>query len=159
MIIQIVIGVFIVLLLFMLYKHFYGIPSNGKGFFGIDLIGGIRGLRNFEGFKLNPAGLDHTIGKYGGLSNLENELEQCLKNKKKCEKLAPNQECDNDMCTFEIAPNVDGTPSSGRSLGIFKFNKSSPECCPSPYSTSTGCVCLTNEQRNMISGRKGNGGC
>ena len=152
MIVQIVIGLFIVFLVFMLYKHLYGIPSNGKGIFGIDLIGGIRGV---ERFQINPAGLDYTMGKYGGLKNLEKNLEYCLSKKNTCEKLIPSKKCDNDMCKYKIAPNVDGTPSSGRSLDIFKFNRSSPDCCPSAYSTSSGCVCLTDAQKNMISANRG----
>jgi hypothetical protein len=33
-------------------------------------------------------------------------------------------------------------------------NKCSPDCCPSTYTCSSGCVCTTEEQRNRIRGRK-----
>ena len=39
---------------------------------------------------------------------------------------------------------------------IFAKNKSKPECCPSPYSTSTGCICMTQEQIKYLNTRGGN---
>jgi hypothetical protein len=39
---------------------------------------------------------------------------------------------------------------------IFAKNKFKPECCPSPYSSSTGCVCMTPEQINYLNTRGGN---
>jgi hypothetical protein len=39
---------------------------------------------------------------------------------------------------------------------IFSQNKFKPECCPSPYSTSSGCVCITPEQINYLNTRGGN---
>ena len=38
-------------------------------------------------------------------------------------------------------------------MSMFSHNKASPDCCPSTYSTSNGCICTTNQQRNMIGGR------
>jgi hypothetical protein len=32
-------------------------------------------------------------------------------------------------------------------------NVASPLCCPSTFSTSTGCVCTTQNQRDYIAGR------
>lgn len=46
-------------------------------------------------------------------------------------------------------------PSNGNML-IFSQNKFKPECCPSPYSTSTGCVCMTSEQIKYLNTRGGN---
>ena len=39
---------------------------------------------------------------------------------------------------------------------IFATDKSSPSCCPSTYSTSTGCVCATDEQMMYLNERGGN---
>jgi len=47
-------------------------------------------------------------------------------------------------------------PIGGESMFMFKYNKSSPSCCPSTFSTSDGCVCTTPEQRDLIAGRAGN---
>ena len=50
---------------------------------------------------------------------------------------------------------IDGEPS-GASLSMLAQNRVSPDCCPSNYSTSNGCVCLTNEQLDFIRSRGGN---
>lgn len=42
------------------------------------------------------------------------------------------------------------------SLFIFKNNESKPECCSASYSSDTGCVCTTPQQRNYINMRGGN---
>jgi hypothetical protein len=47
-------------------------------------------------------------------------------------------------------------PLKNGSMVMFAKNKSKPECCPSPYSTSTGCVCMTSEQINYLNTRGGN---
>jgi hypothetical protein len=39
-------------------------------------------------------------------------------------------------------------------LFMFGKNKCSPECCPSTYTCSGGCVCTTEEQRKQIHGRQ-----
>ena len=38
-----------------------------------------------------------------------------------------------------------------QSMFIFQNNISHPNCCPSKYSTSTGCVCTNSDQRRQIS--------
>ena len=35
-------------------------------------------------------------------------------------------------------------------------NKVDPECCPAAFTTDTGCVCLTEENRQFMSSRGGN---
>ena len=47
-------------------------------------------------------------------------------------------------------------PLKNGELVMFAKNKSKPECCPAPYSTSTGCVCMTPEQINYLNTRGGN---
>jgi len=41
-------------------------------------------------------------------------------------------------------------------LLIFDTNKFSPECCPSSYSNSDGCVCASPEQMQYLNERGGN---
>jgi len=55
-----------------------------------------------------------------------------------------------------MGPSIDGDPQNGRNMFMFYRNKSSPECCPSTFSTSTGCVCTTQEQRDFVNGRGNN---
>jgi len=35
-------------------------------------------------------------------------------------------------------------------------NKVDPECCPAAFTTDTGCVCLTEENRQLMASRGGN---
>ena len=42
------------------------------------------------------------------------------------------------------------------SMFVFQKNKSKPECCPSTYSNSTGCACLSVDQLNYLNERGGN---
>ena len=56
---------------------------------------------------------------------------------------------------LNMGPSVDGTPGSPNSMFMFANNKSSPACCPSTFSTSTGCVCTTQPQRDYVGKRRG----
>lgn len=53
-------------------------------------------------------------------------------------------------------PFVDGVPTSQKSMFMFSQNKSSLDCCPSTYSTDTGCVCTTKKQRDFLAARGNN---
>jgi hypothetical protein len=50
-------------------------------------------------------------------------------------------------------PPIDGVKGSPQKLFMLANNRSSPECCPSTFSTSTGCVCTTKNQRDYLSTR------
>ena len=52
-------------------------------------------------------------------------------------------------------PSVDGHPDSDKKLFMLANNRTSPNCCPSTFSTSTGCVCTTKNQRDFVSSRGG----
>jgi hypothetical protein len=41
-------------------------------------------------------------------------------------------------------------------LYIFKGNRIGADCCPSPFTTGAGCVCLTDAQLSMFASRGGN---
>ena len=49
-----------------------------------------------------------------------------------------------------------GIPLPEGHLSFFNDNKFAPECCPSAYSSSTGCVCASPEQMKYLSQRGGN---
>lgn len=53
------------------------------------------------------------------------------------------------------AASIDGDPSSKSQLFMLAFNKFAPECCPSAYSSSSGCACMTDKQMDWI-GQRGN---
>jgi hypothetical protein len=46
--------------------------------------------------------------------------------------------------------------ANDQELFIFEGNRISADCCPSPFSTDTGCVCLTDAQRAEFASRGGN---
>lgn len=50
-------------------------------------------------------------------------------------------------------PPIDGKEGSPKKMFMFANNRTSPNCCPSSYTTSTGCVCTTKNQRNYIASR------
>tara|TARA_E500000178_G_C17028797_1_gene759407 strand:+ start:2672 stop:3232 length:561 start_codon:yes stop_codon:yes gene_type:complete len=54
-------------------------------------------------------------------------------------------------------PSLDGSDQT-KDISNFVFNQnvSSPDCCPSIYSSSTGCVCANKKQNEFIQSRGGN---
>ena len=50
-------------------------------------------------------------------------------------------------------PPVDGVKGSAEKMFMWANNVTSPLCCPSNFSTSTGCVCSTKNQRDFIAAR------
>ena len=42
------------------------------------------------------------------------------------------------------------------SMFMFANNYSSPECCPSTFSSDMGCVCTTPQQRKLVGQQRGN---
>ncbi len=51
-------------------------------------------------------------------------------------------------------PTVDGSDDAPQKLSLFANNKTSINCCgESPFMTSTGCICLTENQRKFIRSR------
>lgn len=53
----------------------------------------------------------------------------------------------------ESLPTVDGKKGSSKSMFMMAFNKCDPSCCPSTYSCSGGCVCMTKDQKDFIGTR------
>jgi len=50
-------------------------------------------------------------------------------------------------------PPIDSNINSRKSLFMFKHNKCSTKCCPSTYSCSGGCICMSDSQKNFINRR------
>jgi len=67
------------------------------------------------------------------------------------------QSDDNNPYKLDLnLPSVTGKKEDPKAMFIFTHNQSHPDCCPSTFSTSTGCVCTTQEQRDYINKRGGN---
>lgn len=61
----------------------------------------------------------------------------------------------------ESGLNMDGTPSpydllEQGEMFMLRDNKFSPECCPSSYSNSMGCACMSKKQNDALNQRGGN---
>lgn len=50
-------------------------------------------------------------------------------------------------------PPIDGEKGSPEKKFMLANNVTSPACCPSTFSTSTGCVCTTKKQRDFVASR------
>ena len=50
-------------------------------------------------------------------------------------------------------PPVDGVKGSPEKMFMWANNITSPQCCPSTFSTSTGCLCTTKNQRDFVAAR------
>ena len=46
--------------------------------------------------------------------------------------------------------------STNGGMTMFANTQFKAECCPSAYSNSSGCACMSREQRNMLAHRGGN---
>ena len=57
-----------------------------------------------------------------------------------------------DQANLE-GPPVDGEKGSPEKKFMLANNVTSPACCPSTFSTSTGCVCTTQKQRDFVASR------
>ena len=57
-----------------------------------------------------------------------------------------------------LARNTQGLkpPLKDGQMDIFAKNRIAPDCCPSIYSSSDGCVCITEDQMRYLNQRGGN---
>ena len=55
-----------------------------------------------------------------------------------------------------MGPPIDGVKGSPEKMFMLANNRSSLSCCPSTFSTSTGCICTTENQRDYVAERGGN---
>lgn len=110
------------------------------GFISLNLFctcaGGVK-----ESFQLIGSSLDYTMGE-GVKSSWENKTS--------------SEDYSNGLYS-SLEGNVGGeVPLPESELILFNQNKFAPECCPSVYSNSTGCVCATPEQMKYLNTRGGN---
>jgi len=49
-----------------------------------------------------------------------------------------------------------GTDVNADTMVFYRDNEFKPECCPSSYSNSTGCMCMSNDQVKHLAMRAGN---
>ena len=110
-----------------------------------------------EEVKLTPVQNNFRIGPYDGLCVSSDKLTN--------ETYVPNS----DLVTYFgvhgptqvrssqdvlTGPTIDGDSNSPQKLSMFANNKTKFNCCgESPYTSSTGCLCLTEKQKDYIRSR------
>ena len=107
-----------------------------------------------SGYQMGPYDglvltLDNPVSKYVKQTNasLSDKEEMCV-----YQGIDMPLKCDKTLYSG-MGPSITGVSGDDQNLFMFYRNKSSPECCPSTFTTSTGCVCTTEEQRNYINRR------
>ena len=144
-------GVFIVVLLLSLFTFFYfTYGSVSEGFqAGLAGVGAALNYRMGDGVKSSWENktLQTAPVPLSSISVFDED------NALTPEDIAQYQ--DNSYNNLE--QNVGGEiPLPEGELLFFGKNKFSPECCPSNYSNSSGCVCATPEQATYLNERGGN---
>ena len=161
--IGLVVGVSIFILLLNVLRITF---SSNNDIIGLEKNGYNRGSDGVENFQnLNPAPLDNKIGRYDG-----NKLTNCPKSfwrhPPANEKLVtgnmyvpqgtPLPLIPTSSGPMTSGPEVDGASGSPKDMFMFAYNQCKPECCPSTYSCSGGCVCTTKKQRAFVGQNRGN---
>ena len=126
---------------------------------GIHMNGYRRGSSGIENFAvLNPADINYKMSKHDSmrLNNCNNNINLLKKQKLY---VPQGHSLADDTLRSDInseGPSVDGSSESPKNMFMFAYNRSSPYCCPSTYSTSTGCICTTDKQKNFLNIKRGN---
>jgi hypothetical protein len=114
--------------------------------------------RIVENFQ--AASLDYKMGKFTGLNTLTDSMPynnltpQELVARSKVIYHSPVGSAHSLMPDAAVScnhPSVDGTKKAPRAMSMLAYNRSSPDCCPSTYSNSMGCVCMSKEQKDYLS--------
>jgi Ca2+/Na+ antiporter len=114
-------------------------------------------INTVEGFK--AASLDYKMGKFTGLNILNDDMPynnltpQELVSRNRVIYHSPVGSAHSLMPDPAVScnlPSVDGTKGGPRAMAMLAYNRSSPDCCPSTYSNSMGCVCLSAEQKDYL---------
>jgi hypothetical protein len=176
------IGLFTILLVIILLSKLHSLDKYNIGWFGlvflviitvsvISVKSGFVGMR--DGFVGAP--VDYTLGKCGGLKygdvadiatvtgNYDGlKLKGGIKPDYKilaADKVAYHSPVGDayalnpDLYMTPTYAPIDGKAGSPRMMSMFAFNRSSPECCPSTFSSDRGCVCMSQAQRDFINMR------
>ena len=105
-----------------------------------------------EQFK-NYAPVSHKLANC--IKKVDNSQVPLIQDVKITNPVGDNTSLTQDL-VYKRYPSIDGDSKSHKHLFMFAHNQCSPSCCPSTYSCSTGCVCITKKQRDHINKRGGN---
>jgi len=117
---------------------------------GVVLFFIIRDINQSEGFK---APVSHLLQPRCPMPNRNNI--PLFKNVTFTSPVGDDYKYTEDPASYNF-PTVDGQKNSPQHLFTLANNQFKPECCPSTYSTSTGCMCRNEVQDRFIQSRGGN---
>ena len=117
---------------------------------GVVLFFIIRDVNQNEGFK---APTEYSLQPRCPMSNRSNT--PLIKHPTFTSPPGDDYDITDDLASYNF-PTVDGQPNSQKRMFILSNNQFKPECCPSTYSTSTGCMCRNAVQDRFLQSRGGN---
>lgn len=136
-------GFLITGLILLLIANLMMVYSRHEGFANMAKKEGKEGFTSY--FLQNAAASGYAQAKYEPIGAFDNVRLTPDNGVSTWRDTAPNE----PLLGPEFQPGPD-------SLFMFKNNQAKPECCSASYSTDTGCVCTTPQQRNYINMRGGN---
>ena len=115
---------------------------------GLDILGGLKNKFKKEGFSMIGAPINYKLG-----ADIPQSWENNQQSHDEISYSNPNQWYKG--LEGNIAPEPKQYIDSGR-LDILADNTFKPSCCPSFYSSSNGCACISPEQMKYMNQRGGN---
>jgi hypothetical protein len=103
-----------------------------------------------------PFGYNMGRGVMGSYDNIVLSNEGCGWRKKPCNVPLYKDAVIYQGSQLPLKNEVITMPLPKDSMFAFQNNQARPECCPSTYSTSSGCICTTQQQRAHIGELRGN---
>lgn len=99
-----------------------------------------------------PASVDYTMGRYDGVLLSEPSVPEVPSATQPASTSIPATVFGHrgPVVSPLSVPSPDRSAPGSEPMFMFESNKASPYCCPSTYSTSTGCVCMTPEQETLL---------
>jgi hypothetical protein len=127
---------------------------------------GVEGFSDFLSNTSRPAVLDYKMGPYSNLELKPGTGKHSWRRDPNDKPLytgdelkviqgtpLPDKDFSSQLENRPEYPSVDGTCNAPKSMFVFSNNQVSPDCCPSTYTTSAGCICTTEQQRDFINNR------
>ena len=108
---------------------------------------------------MRPAEMQYRMGPYDGLRSVDNPPAAFHDTSADATIVGydvPLLQQPTESAYSQSYPPIDGDRKSPKHLHMLARNPSHPECCPSTYSTSTGCVCMTPAQKKWLANRGAN---
>lgn len=140
----------LILIIFILYNIFIScLLCNKENFDKLDDIGYNISDKDALGLNIKGSIYDLQFTNNSNASTLQDEIKNLRENK--------NTNTNNNIykdLEVNIKANKHDLPIN--TVSFFQDTIFKPECCPTHYSTSKGCACMTPEKMKFLSSRGGN---